>query len=220
MQPSGYFERHASQTSNQSKQTIPGCHHFAHPRSTPERYRVDRGRNLVSTLIFVPRLINPQVYVDALGPTKPYEQYLTSQFPGINFTVTAKADSKYTIVGAASVAAKVTRDAWIEGWVFEEDAQQDMLEAQIKRTWSTKLGSGYPSGAYSIFFFCPTRWRTVRHRPEHKDLDQRISREDVRISFYRTFFVDDGQSCVRREGPRSKMVCNLLRLTDSLTETF
>jgi len=86
-----------------------------------------------------------EVYVDALGPTKQYEQLLSSQFPGINFTVAAKADSKYTIVGAASVAAKVTRDAWIEGWVFEEDAQQDALEAQSKRTWSTKLGSGYPS---------------------------------------------------------------------------
>jgi ribonuclease H2 subunit A len=98
-------------------------------------------------------LINPQVYVDALGPTKQYEQLLSSQFPGINFTVAAKADSKYTIVGAASVAAKVTRDAWIEGWVFEEDAQQDALEAQSKRTWSTKLGSGYPSGAYFEFFF-------------------------------------------------------------------
>ncbi|KAH8994956.1 ribonuclease H2 subunit A [Lactarius akahatsu] len=86
-----------------------------------------------------------EVYVDALGPTKPYEQFLTSQFPGINFTVTAKADSIYMIVGAASVAAKVTRDAWIEGWIFEEDAQQDMSETQIKRAWSTKIGSGYPS---------------------------------------------------------------------------
>jgi ribonuclease H2 subunit A len=76
-------------------------------------------------------LTKSQVYVDALGPTKQYEQFLSSQFPGINFTVTAKADSKYTIVGAASVAAKVTRDAWIEGWTFEEDAQQDTLEAQL-----------------------------------------------------------------------------------------
>lgn len=99
----------------------------------------------------MPLLTSPQVYVDALGPTKQYEQFLSSQFPGINFTVTAKADSKYTIVGAASVAAKVTRDAWIEGWVFEEDAQ-DPLEAQIKRTWSTKLGSGYPSGAHFQLF--------------------------------------------------------------------
>jgi ribonuclease H2 subunit A len=102
-------------------------------------------------------LTKSQVYVDALGPTKQYEQFLSSQFPGINFTVAAKADSKYTIVGAASVAAKVTRDAWIEGWTFEEDAQQDTLEAPIKRTWSTKLGSGYPSGAHFELFLPSSR---------------------------------------------------------------
>ncbi|KAI0303745.1 ribonuclease H2 subunit A [Multifurca ochricompacta] len=91
-----------------------------------------------------------EVYVDALGATKPYEQLLSSHFPGINFTVTAKADSKYKIVGAASVAAKVTRDAWIEGWLFEEDALDEDKDVSgeascVKRTWSTELGSGYPS---------------------------------------------------------------------------
>ncbi|KAI0264412.1 ribonuclease H2 subunit A [Gloeopeniophorella convolvens] len=87
-----------------------------------------------------------EVYVDALGSTKPYEQLLSSLFPGINFTVTAKADSKFKIVGAASVAAKVTRDAWIEGWTFEEDVREETPETpKNKRTWSTELGSGYPS---------------------------------------------------------------------------
>ncbi|TFY82187.1 hypothetical protein EWM64_g1825 [Hericium alpestre] len=83
-----------------------------------------------------------EVYVDALGPTKPYEAYLTSQFPGINFTVVAKADSIYKIVGAASVAAKVTRDAWIEGWTFEED---DEGLVDVPRPWDSDRGSGYPS---------------------------------------------------------------------------
>jgi ribonuclease H2 subunit A len=98
------------------------------------------------------------VYVDALGATTPYEQLLSSQFPGIHFTVTAKADSKYKIVGAASVAAKVTRDAWIEGWVFEEDAHNDPDTSEaprVKRTWSTELGSGYPSGDYLRYLSCP-----------------------------------------------------------------
>ncbi|KAI0030133.1 ribonuclease HII [Vararia minispora EC-137] len=80
-----------------------------------------------------------EVFVDALGPTKPYQTYLTSQFPGINFTVAAKADDKFKIVGAASVAAKVTRDAWIEGWLFEEDDREDASR------WSSQFGSGYPS---------------------------------------------------------------------------
>ncbi|KZT00799.1 ribonuclease H2 subunit A [Laetiporus sulphureus 93-53] len=89
-----------------------------------------------------------EVYVDALGPTKTYEAYLSSQFPGINFTVTAKADSKFKIVGAASIAAKVTRDAWVKGWVFEEHDLPDAGESGVSKTkprWSKELGSGYPS---------------------------------------------------------------------------
>lgn len=81
-----------------------------------------------------------KVYVDALGTTTTYEQYLSSLFPTINFTVTVKADSKFKIVGAASVAAKVTRDCCIEGWYFEESENDSV------KTWSGGLGSGYPSG--------------------------------------------------------------------------
>lgn len=81
-----------------------------------------------------------QVYVDALGNTTTYEKYLSELFPGITFTVTTKADSKFKIVGAASVAAKVTRDACIECWHFEETAGNDQVE------WNKAFGSGYPSG--------------------------------------------------------------------------
>ena len=52
----------------------------------------------------------------------------------------AKADSLFKIVGAASVAAKVTRDAWIEGWTFEENNSSPSYK------WAEELGSGYPSG--------------------------------------------------------------------------
>ena len=98
------------------------------------------------------------MYVDALGATGPYEKLLSSHFPGIHFTVTAKADSKYKIVGAASVAAKVTRDAWIEGWLFEEEGAHENLDALCMPgvrgtcTWSTEVGSGYPSGVYPSLF--------------------------------------------------------------------
>jgi len=83
----------------------------------------------------------PQVYVDALGPTKGHEAFLSNLFPGINFTVEAKADSKYKIVSAASVAAKVTRDACLEGWVWEE--AESLSEAAV---WDSGVGSGYPAG--------------------------------------------------------------------------
>ncbi|KAK7064800.1 ribonuclease [Favolaschia claudopus] len=83
-----------------------------------------------------------EVYVDALGTTTTYQAYLSSCFPGISFTVESKADDKFKIVGAASVAAKVTRDACIEGWVFEENIHTEGL----KGSWETEeLGSGYPS---------------------------------------------------------------------------
>ncbi|KAJ3815543.1 ribonuclease H2 subunit A [Lentinula lateritia] len=77
-----------------------------------------------------------EVYVDALGTTSTYQAYLSSQFPGIAFTVESKADFKYKIVGAASVAAKVTRDACLEDWTFEESGYKSP---------DVTLGSGYPS---------------------------------------------------------------------------
>lgn len=96
------------------------------------------------------------MYVDALGKTGPYEAYLSALFPDISFTVAAKADQKYKIVGAASVAAKVTRDAWIEGWVYEERcagltskyfAPEGGKEKVDEGKWVEEMGSGYPSGA-------------------------------------------------------------------------
>lgn len=84
-----------------------------------------------------------QVYVDALGKTTTYEAYLSSLFPGIGFTVTTKADSKFKIVGAASVAAKVTRDACIKGWTFEELENNTNVKDY---TFNNDVGSGYPSG--------------------------------------------------------------------------
>jgi ribonuclease H2 subunit A len=79
--------------------------------------------------------------VDALGPTKGHEAFLSNLFPDIKFTVEAKADAKYKIVSAASIAAKVTRDACLEEWVWEE--AESSSEAAV---WDTEVGSGYPGG--------------------------------------------------------------------------
>ncbi|KDQ59233.1 hypothetical protein JAAARDRAFT_656427 [Jaapia argillacea MUCL 33604] len=94
-----------------------------------------------------------EVYVDTLGNPLTYQNYLSSMFPGINFTVAKKADDLYKIVGAASIAAKVTRDAWIDGWVFEEDAltsrtiHSDDIDST---TLGEKLGSGYPGDPNTV----------------------------------------------------------------------
>ncbi|KAG6820950.1 hypothetical protein H0H93_009186 [Arthromyces matolae] len=85
-----------------------------------------------------------EVYVDALGNTTTYQSYLSNLFPGIEFTVENKADSKYKIVGAASVAAKVTRDACLEDWVFDEGISEDGKPNNFNLS-TQQAGSGYPS---------------------------------------------------------------------------
>jgi len=97
-----------------------------------------------------------KIFVDALGPSPQYQAYLSNIFPGIEITVQPKADSKWKIVGAASVAAKVTRDGWIENWAFAEGAKGSSAAAgatsmEIQNTgdnddgWDRQMGSGYPS---------------------------------------------------------------------------
>lgn len=64
-----------------------------------------------------------EIYVDTVGDPKSYSKLLSSHFPRhphIKWTVTSKADAIYPIVGAASIAAKVTRDRCIEGWKYAE----------------------------------------------------------------------------------------------------
>ena len=68
------------------------------------------------------------VYVDTLGKPDAHKARLSRAFPGLQFTVCAKADAIYPIVSAASIAAKVTRDRIIE---------------EISK--GASMGSGYPS---------------------------------------------------------------------------
>ena len=78
--------------------------------------------------------------------------------------MTNKADSKFKIVGAASVAAKVTRDCCIEGWHFEES------EGESAKTWSSELGSGYPSGMSIIYQACLPKFNGITFRPKYASL--------------------------------------------------
>lgn len=86
-----------------------------------------------------------KIFVDALGPSPQYQAYLSNLFPGIEITVQPKADSKWKIVGAASVAAKVTRDGWIENWAFEEKKLVSGTNGASVGDWDHQMGSGYPS---------------------------------------------------------------------------
>lgn len=81
-----------------------------------------------------------EVFVDTVGNPETYEMKLKNKFPdsGIIFTVSAKADSKYPVVSAASIVAKVNRDRTIKEWIFRES-----LYSGVK--FENNFGCGYPS---------------------------------------------------------------------------
>lgn len=60
------------------------------------------------------------VFVDTVGPPEKYQARLKANLPDLNFTVAKKADSTYPIVSAASIFAKVIRDASLKYWQFRE----------------------------------------------------------------------------------------------------
>lgn len=74
------------------------------------------------------------VYIDTVGTPEKYQAKLVQLFPGIQFTVAKKADSKYPIVSCASIIAKVTRDLYLNHY-----NELDPL------MMGDNIGSGYPS---------------------------------------------------------------------------
>ena len=61
------------------------------------------------------------VFVDTVGHPGAYQRRLTTSFGSkVQFTVEKKADAKFPVVSAASIAAKVTRDTGMEHWEFRE----------------------------------------------------------------------------------------------------
>jgi ribonuclease H2 subunit A len=79
-----------------------------------------------------------EIYVDTIGSPAVYQKKLERIFPTSLITVAKKADSLYPCVSAASVCAKVTRDAAlsVSHWSYAED-----------RRSGDGWGSGYPSDA-------------------------------------------------------------------------
>lgn len=122
-----------------------------------------------------------EIYVDTVGVASTYQAKLQKQFPGAKVTVAKKADSLYPIVSAASVVAKVTRDAAIEVLAEEEERAEkagELLEGQNV----VEMGSGYPGDEKTktwlkvnldpVFGFDERSvrfsWRTVRDMLEGK----------------------------------------------------
>jgi len=80
-----------------------------------------------------------EVYIDTIGPPATYQKKLERVFPSLAVTVAKKADSLYPCVSAASVCAKVTRDAALDVLYSSYARPED----QGVIAW----GSGYPSDA-------------------------------------------------------------------------
>ncbi|MBW0474818.1 hypothetical protein O181_014533 [Austropuccinia psidii MF-1] len=90
------------------------------------------------------------VYVDTLGPPKTHQMKLEQAFPRLKFTVCSKADSIYPIVGAASVVAKVTRDAIVANWVHPESCSRRKRKPSEVDQSELPLGSGYPADPNTV----------------------------------------------------------------------
>ncbi|KRZ81045.1 Ribonuclease H2 subunit A [Trichinella papuae] len=81
-----------------------------------------------------------KVILDTVGPTEKYEAKLRKRFPKIDILVSKKADSLHTIVSAASICAKVTRDNHLSQW-----SESIVPSGQ-------QFGSGYPSDPNTVAF--------------------------------------------------------------------
>ncbi|KAF2878442.1 ribonuclease HI large subunit [Massariosphaeria phaeospora] len=84
-----------------------------------------------------------EIYIDTIGRPETYQTKLERIWPTVRITVAKKADSLYPVVSAASICAKVTRDAALEAcWESYQSAAADGGgDADKQIGW----GSGYPS---------------------------------------------------------------------------
>ena len=134
-----------------------------------------------------------EIYVDTVGEPGAYSRLLQSYFPKhghIKWTVTRKADAIYPIVSAASIAAKVTRDACLERWQYAEG-----IRSELDATEGLATGSGYPGDPRTVRYLHDTldpvfgwagivrfSWATAKSlldepAPKHQDARTRYGTE-------------------------------------------
>ena len=95
--------------------------------------------------VFARGLNIKEIYIDTVGSPEVYQKKLERIFPTTRITVAKKADSLYPCVSAASVCAKVTRDAALE--VCKQALMESDSQAEEPEVAAQGWGSGYPSDA-------------------------------------------------------------------------
>ncbi|KAH0496676.1 hypothetical protein TgHK011_004027 [Trichoderma gracile] len=153
-----------------------------------------------------------EIYVDTIGPPATYQAKLQRVFPTAKVTVAKKADSLYACVSAASVCAKVTRDAALETLFHARQAataaangDEDVPAEDGPMEW----GSGYPSDAKTVGWLrnnmhplfgwgpeCRFSWGTAKDMLESKGNGVKIewpADDDGETSKLTDFFVSGGE---------------------------
>lgn len=99
----------------------------------------DATKQMVNTVL-QHGLMLTNLYVDTVGISSQYQDELQRAFPNIRVTVCEKADSRFKSVGAASINAKVIRDAAMRDFAFEEP----------NMTQDRNFGCGYPEDRTTV----------------------------------------------------------------------
>ena len=131
-----------------------------------------------------------EIYIDTIGKEEVYQKKVEQVFPTTKITVAKKADSKFPCVSAASVCAKVTRDAALEVG-YKAYRTLNTLSEGPKST-ADAWGSGYPSDARAISWLtrnmdplfgwgteCRFSWRTVKDMLDANEKGIKVEWPDV-----------------------------------------
>ncbi|CAO1602362.1 hypothetical protein XANCAGTX0491_005976 [Xanthoria calcicola] len=132
-----------------------------------------------------------EIYIDTIGKADVYQKKLERIFPTTMITVAEKADSLYPCVSAASVCAKVTRDAALEV-SHQAYSSSDTPPDEPKASGADAWGTGYPSSAKTVNWLkehmdplfgwgneCRMSWGTAKDMLEAKGNGIKVEWPDV-----------------------------------------
>ncbi|KAL8670110.1 MAG: hypothetical protein Q9168_005337 [Polycauliona sp. 1 TL-2023] len=122
-----------------------------------------------------------EIYIDTIGKADVYQKKLERVFPTTMITVAEKADSLYPCVSAASVCAKVTRDAALEVSHLAYSSVDAASAGDSNTSGADAWGTGYPSSAKTVNWLkghmdplfgwgneCRMSWQTAKDMLEAK----------------------------------------------------